>query len=143
MFKPKGAGPASASDSDAKPPSSWDKLLTTTPVVMTVVATLLAGLSSSEMTKAQYYRSLAAQSQSKVGDQWAFFQAKRARASNHALTIKLLRAVTDARELDPAALQVSVDQVATQLRIGEKKTQELLGQIGPSAAGAAALRSAA
>ena len=32
-----------------------------TPVVMTVIATVLAGLSSSEMTKAQYHRSVAGQ----------------------------------------------------------------------------------
>ena len=47
---------------------------------MTVVATLLAGLASSEMTRAQYDRSLATQQQSKAGDQWSFFQAKRLRA---------------------------------------------------------------
>lgn len=46
---------------------------------MTVIATLLAGLSSSEMTRAQYDRSLATQQQAKAGDQWSFFQAKRLR----------------------------------------------------------------
>jgi len=43
------------------PPTQWGKILGATPVVMAVVATLLAGLSSSEMTRAQYVRSLAAQ----------------------------------------------------------------------------------
>lgn len=52
-----------------------------TPVVMTVVATLLAGLSTSEMTKAQYERALGAQLQAKAGDQWGFFQAKRLRGA--------------------------------------------------------------
>jgi hypothetical protein len=52
-----------------------------TPVIMTVVATLLAGLSTKTMTKAQYVRALAAQPQSKSGDQWAFFQAKRLRGA--------------------------------------------------------------
>jgi chromosome segregation ATPase len=33
------------------------------------------------MTQAQYYRSVAAQNQSKAGDQWAFFQAKRVRGT--------------------------------------------------------------
>ena len=42
------------------PQNRWGKVLTATPVVMTVIATLLAGLSSSEMTRAQYDRSLAA-----------------------------------------------------------------------------------
>ena len=58
------------------PPSLWGKLLGATPIVMTVVATILAGLASSEMTSAQYDRALAAQLQSKAGDQWGLFQAK-------------------------------------------------------------------
>jgi hypothetical protein len=63
------------------PEGNWGKVLGMTPVVMTVIATLLAGLSTSEMTRAQYTRSLAAQQQSKAGDQWAFFQAKRLRGA--------------------------------------------------------------
>lgn len=63
------------------PEGKWGKILGMTPVIMTVVATLLAGLSTSEMTKAQYVRALAAQQQSKSGDQWAFFQAKRLRGA--------------------------------------------------------------
>src|ERR1700739_4587947 len=59
--------------------SGWEAVLTATPVVLTVVATILAGLSTSEMTLAQYHRSLAAQNQSKASDQWGFFQAKRIR----------------------------------------------------------------
>src|SRR5260370_36056706 len=68
---------------DARPalPGLWGTILTTTPVVLTVLATILAGLSNSEMTQAQYHRSLAAQYQSKAGDQWGFFQAKRIRGS--------------------------------------------------------------
>ena len=42
------------------PATTWGKMLSATPVVMAVVATMLAGLSSSEMTRAQYDRSLAA-----------------------------------------------------------------------------------
>ena len=63
------------------PQTKWGKVLATTPVVMTVIATLLAGLSSGEMIRAQYDRSLAAQQQSKAGDQWGYFQAKRLRAA--------------------------------------------------------------
>lgn len=62
------------------PKTTWGRVLSSTPVVMTVVATLLAGLASSEMTRAQYDRSLATQQQSKAGDQWSFFQAKRLRS---------------------------------------------------------------
>ena len=44
----------------------WGKVLSVTPVVLTVIATMLAGLASSEMTRAQYERSLAALGVSKV-----------------------------------------------------------------------------
>lgn len=72
------------------PDNKWGKLLGATPVVMTVIATLLAGLASSEMTKAQYERAYAAQIQSRAGDQWAFFQAKRLRAEMQRNTLDLL-----------------------------------------------------
>src|SRR6516225_3255690 len=75
-----------------QPKSLWDSILTSTPVVLTVVATLLAGLSSSEMTRAQYHRSLAAQHQSKVSDQWNFFQAKRIRGGNMEAEVERMRA---------------------------------------------------
>ncbi|MGH7943572.1 MAG: hypothetical protein ACREH8_10020 [Opitutaceae bacterium] len=63
------------------PQSKWGRVLSATPVVLAVISTLLAGLASSEMTKAQYDRSLAAQLQSKAGDQWSFFPAKRLRGA--------------------------------------------------------------
>ena len=43
------------------PQTKWGKILAATPIIMTVVATMLAGLASSEMTKAQYDRASAAQ----------------------------------------------------------------------------------
>src|SRR5436305_12335117 len=70
--------------------STWETIITMTPVIMTVIATVLAGLSSSEMTKAQYHRSVAGQNQSKVGDQWGFFQAKRIRGSQMEVSSDLL-----------------------------------------------------
>ncbi len=93
----------------AVPQTLWGKILTATPVVMTVVATALAGLSSSEMTRAQYSRSLAAQQQSKAGDQWGFFQAKRLRSAMQRNALDILQSTTDvhpfkASELDPSTL---------------------------------------
>jgi ElaB/YqjD/DUF883 family membrane-anchored ribosome-binding protein len=144
MFKAKGL-PSVKAAGDEPPKSAFDKLLTTTPVVMTVVATLLAGLSSGEMTKAQYFRALAAQHQSKVGDRWAFFQAKRARGSGHDLTVKLLRAVAEPGDIDLVSLQASADHLAAQLQRGQTQAEELVkqtaqAQVGPSKG---ALRSAA
>ena len=74
------------------PQTLMGRALTATPVVMAVIATLLAGLASSEMTKAQYERAYAAQIQSKAGDQWAFFQAKRLRGEMQRNTLDLLTA---------------------------------------------------
>jgi len=86
------------------PQTLWGKILSTTPVVMTVVATMLAGLASSEMTKAQYSRALAAQQQSKTGDQWAFFQAKRLRGALQLSTLDVLQNSSEVRRLDDATL---------------------------------------
>lgn len=79
------------------PQTKWGKILSVTPVVMTVVATLLAGLASSEMTRAQYDRALGAQLQSKAGDQWSYFQAKKMRGAMQRSSLELLQAITDTR----------------------------------------------
>ncbi len=76
------------------PPTTWGKILGVTPIVMTVIATMLAGLASSEMTKAQYDRALAAQLQSKAGDQWGYFQAKKMRSALAHNSLELLQATT-------------------------------------------------
>ena len=63
------------------PQNKWGKILAATPVVMAVIATMLAGLASSEMTKAQYDRSSAAELQSKAGDQWNYAADKKNRGA--------------------------------------------------------------
>jgi hypothetical protein len=78
---------------------------------MTILSTLLAGLSSSEMTQAQYHRSLAAQYQSKAGDQWGFFQAKRIRGSGLENSAEMLQTqvhLSDSSELEMLAHRVSL-----------------------------------
>ena len=87
------------------PSTQWGKILLATPVVMSVVATLLAGLASSEMTRAQYDRSLAAQLQSKAGDQWGYFQAKKLRAAMQESTLVVLQASGPLHALDAQSLQ--------------------------------------
>jgi hypothetical protein len=87
------------------PQTTWGRILVATPVVMTVVATLLAGLASSEMTRAQYNRSLAAQQQAKAGDQWSFFQAKRLRGAMQLSTLDLLKGTASVRPLDEGGLK--------------------------------------
>jgi hypothetical protein len=92
------------------PPTKWGKLLVATPIVMTVVSTMLAGLASSEMTRAQYDRSLAAQLQSKAGDQWGLFQAKKLRNAIQHSTLDLLQATTALHPLDAAGLPLPVSE---------------------------------
>jgi hypothetical protein len=112
-----------------KPKSLWQSILTSTPVVLTVVATLLAGLSSSEMTRAQYHRSLAAQNQSKAGDQWNFFQAKRIRGGNTEMEVELLRAQHVLGTISPEAIEEYLARLPSDLertaRVGERLLRAL------------------
>ena len=86
------------------PSNKFGKILGATPIIMTVIATMLAGLASSEMTCAQYDRSFAAQLQSKAGDQWGYYQAKKLRSAAARNTLELLVATSDAQPLNASAL---------------------------------------
>lgn len=86
------------------PQNKWGKIFGATPIVMTVIATMLAGLASSEMTKAQYDRSAAAQLQAKAGDQWSFYQAKKLRSAAARNSLDLLAATVDIAPLTAAVL---------------------------------------
>jgi hypothetical protein len=108
------------------PSTTWGKILSATPVVMAVIATMLAGLASSEMTRAQYDRALAAQQQSKAGDQWSFFQAKRLRGAYQRNTADLLQAVAEVHPLDAGALKAAAERLA--------KTSEAAGSPSGEAA---------
>ena len=117
------------------PPTNWGKMLAATPVVMAVVATLLAGLASSEMTRAQYDRALAAQQQSKAGDQWSFFQAKRLRGAFQRSSLDLLQSIVEIHPLDAAALKQSAEQLPAQPEQSEAAMvrAEMLAALGSSA----------
>jgi hypothetical protein len=108
------------------PPTQWGKILGATPVVMAVVATLLAGLSSSEMTRAQYVRSLAAQQQSKAGDQWSFFQAKRLRGALQHNALDLLGSSVEVHPLESAALKDTAERLPARLSEAEARVRESL-----------------
>lgn len=101
------------------PQTTWGKILTATPVIMTVVATALAGLASSEMTRAQYARSLAAQQQAKAGDQWSFFQAKRLRGAMQRTTLDLIQATAEVRPLGADVLAKFDPATVAALQKGE------------------------
>jgi hypothetical protein len=104
-----------------KPKTILERVITATPIVLTVIATVLAGMSSGEMTRAQYYRALAAQQQSKVSDQWNFFQAKKIRGTDMTGTVTVLHAVTEPREMNRKALTRALDRLpALLLKTGPK-----------------------
>lgn len=100
------------------PQTTWGKVLSATPVVMAVIATMLAGLASSEMTKAQYDRSLAAQQQSKAGDQWSFFQAKKLRGSMQRSTLDVLQSISTVKPLQAGDVGGVTSDVQTALLNG-------------------------
>jgi hypothetical protein len=106
------------------PQNKWGKLLVATPIVMTVIATMLAGLATSEMTKAQYDRSLAAQLQSKAGDQWGYFQAKKLRSAVAHNSLDMLLAMGEISPLGAPTLK-NADAVTiaalTETRLPEAK----------------------
>jgi hypothetical protein len=108
-----------------KPRRIWERIVALTPVVMTVVATLLAGLSSSEMNQAQYHRAVASQNQSKAGDQWAFFQAKRIRGTQLELEVDRLPVAARPGILEFALLQTSAGRLTRALEEAQKQAQAL------------------
>jgi len=113
------ATPAAAPKAEAKTP--LEKLLTSTPVIMTIIATVLAGMSAGELTRSQYQRTLAAQSQSKVSDEWALFQARRMRSTLLENTGDLFQAQLDTARIDaPSLRRYSEDLPADLKRLGEE-----------------------
>ncbi|HZZ82411.1 MAG TPA: DUF4337 family protein [Gemmataceae bacterium] len=84
------SAPAPTAEPEKK--SLFETIVVSTPVILTVVATFILGRSTSEMTQAQYQRAVAGQKQSKVADEWAFFQAKRIRGTDYETTAAVLLA---------------------------------------------------
>ena len=75
-----------------EPSSLFDKFGAALPIALTAIATAFAGLSTSEMSNAMYWRSAAAQDQAKVNDQWMLAGFKRDRSLIVQTTAALLRA---------------------------------------------------
>jgi hypothetical protein len=82
----------------------WETIIITTPVVLTVIATVLAGMSSSESSNAQYSRAAAAEMQSKASDQWGYFQAKKLRSDQGQNSVEMLRTLAEPATFDPSSV---------------------------------------
>jgi hypothetical protein len=95
-----------------KPKNLRETIFTSTPVVLTVLATILAGLSSGELTRSQYFRSLAAQRQAKASDQWGYYQAKRLRSVEAQNALDLLVGTAHSGRLDLARLAAASAKLA-------------------------------
>lgn len=75
---------------DEEPKSLFEKLGAALPIALTAIATAFAGLSSSEMSRAMYWRSVAAQDQAKAASQWSFAGFKRDRSMMAENTLAIL-----------------------------------------------------
>jgi Domain of unknown function (DUF4337) len=106
------------------PRGVWGMILTATPVALTALATAFAGLSSSEMTQAMYHRSLAAQHQSRAGDQWAFFQAKRIRGNGLESSGELLQVLAHPEPFDLRTVARDVNQVYALIDAANKSNKK-------------------
>jgi hypothetical protein len=110
---------SSSPTAPAKPKST---MLTVTPVFLTVLATIFAGMSSSEMTQSMLSRSLATQHQSKAGDEWSFFQAKRIRGTSIEMTQELLQSLAHPGVFDAAGLEATT---AEMLQLAERANDQI------------------
>jgi Domain of unknown function (DUF4337) len=98
-----------------KPGGVFGVIVTTTPIVLTILSTVLSGLSNAELGQANYLRQLANQKQSKIADQWGFFQARRIRGSDMENTSDLLRLLGHVEPFDPEANRTDIDYLAKSL----------------------------
>ena len=86
------AAPTNGEPTPAEKKSIWSKAMSSIPIILTVLATAFAGMSTSAMTQSMYYRSVAAQDQSKAANQWGYFQAKRIRGTTLEAAVKMMLA---------------------------------------------------
>lgn len=98
----------------AHPTTFWGYVVQMTPIVMTVLATALAGLSSGEMTESMYNRSLAGQHQAKAADQWSFYQSKRLRMTSLNGTVTLMRSLAHVQPCDAQTLAADLSATLSQ-----------------------------
>src|SRR5437588_13091771 len=75
-----------------EPQGLLDKLGAALPIALTAIATVFAGMSTSELQQAMFWRSAAAQDQAKATNQWTLAGFKRDRSLLMQSTAAMLRA---------------------------------------------------
>jgi hypothetical protein len=136
--KPAEAGTPADKPAEAKKRTLWETVITSTPVLLTILATLLAGMSSSNMTRSMYFRSVAAQNESKGGNQWAFFQAKRIRGTTLEMTLATLGARPEGRRFSFAGFEKDAAAQAREYKTAQKEAERLVAALKSLPAGKAA-----
>jgi hypothetical protein len=86
------AGPTAAPADEPK--GLLDKLGAALPVALTAIATAFAGMSTTELSRAMYWKSQAAQDQAKAADQWSLAGFKRDRSLICQAAADQLRAIS-------------------------------------------------
>jgi hypothetical protein len=115
---------------DDKPKSLFDKFATALPIGLTALATVFAGMSTSELQRAMFWRTAASQDQAKATNQWTFAGLKRNRSLIMEGNAVQLRASSGKRGDAFAGHGKHVD-VAAGATAEEKAAAEWLGGKGP------------
>jgi hypothetical protein len=120
------AAPAPASPEAEHPKSLGDKIGAALPIALTALATAFAGMSTSELQQAMFWRSYAAQDQAKATSQWTLAGFKRDRSLICQTTAAQLRA-TAGNPANPFA--GATDSLASQWLAGQGPPTAMLPEV--------------
>lgn len=95
----------------APPKSLFERLGAAVPVAIAAVATTFAGMSTTALSQSMYWRSTAAQDQSKTNDQWTFAGFKRSRSYEAENTAAELSAIAGYPTVETSAETPEPEQV--------------------------------
>lgn len=124
--------PSSTTPTEADPPKSIaNKIGTALPIALTALATAFAGMSTTELQRAMFWRSYSAQDQAKATSQWTLAGFKRDRALICQSTASQLRALSGNAE-NPFAVSPpsGADRLAIEWLAGQGPPGESLPEIG-------------
>jgi phosphotransferase system glucose/maltose/N-acetylglucosamine-specific IIC component len=143
------ADPTAAPKAEEPPKSLLERAGAALPIALTAIATAFAGMSTSELQRAMFWRSFAAQDQAKATSQWTYAGFKRDRALICETTAVQLRAGgatwTPPAGADPAVadwLTGKASPTGQLPRVSDPRLEQLLKDIRERAPEAALLQQA-